>query len=498
MPSSSSILEEQVLTLSRRVGRLEEKVRTPKKAAWHADLVETLCQLQLDSFLRVAGWFLMTVSALAIAVSLVQGESLQPLLGAVLAVGIWLVARDSELFGVSDSTRQLLQESRAGRTVHASRAHTSRQQVRDTLFGVDRLQGTLLGLAMGMVMIAAALAYSWSIFLRVADPAWQLGAFLIFPVAILAYAITAGRRGLVYLATVIIAILLLSAEVPVLAMLALVALSILVGYYAVRTEDWPLFLAVVLSAYLSLLHWVGIFGVQTVAEQQDGYIMASEALLVLNVFFLVPFVFRRRKAEEREVVRFIIGTNAVGFTLLSSWLAFQLSPDGGWLLPYQATLLVTVIVSLLAWGRHGRFSYAKYFSAATLISMLIGSVVYLEPIVTTLMWLMAAIVVVTTGFIASSYSARLLGLFILVGAFLHYLFSALPWGITSSEPYFWVDEAWLGVMLAGFLAVTARWFGGLKTTGPEEEHRRLVSVLLYVMGVLTLVSLAAVAITSGS
>lgn len=441
---------------------------------------------------EVAGWFLLTLGLVNLLVEWYQNLPLSLIHFFLLMVGIWLVVRQSSVFGLSDSTLQLLQEERAVMKVTAQQAHKSFWLNGKLPQGLTRFSPKVtLSCLVGGILFSSV--YSWAVYRFIEDPLWQTVSFLILVITALGYGLRKKEWGLSALAAGVTYLILLGPASPLLAILMMSVLSFVLGNVAWRHSRWTLLLLIVLATYFSLIRWLTYFPSFPIRKE---HVLMAELVLAFGIYFSLPFIYRRRQAQEREIVRMIVFSNSIAFTLLSTWFSYQLAP-GKLLLSYAIVLLLSAIFGCLAWLYRGRFSYAKYFFVAALGSLLAASVVFFEPIAVIMAWFMASVVILTVGFVLQSYSARLLGLFTLLGTVIHYLTSILPEPILTPTPTYAQEKVWIGILLSSYLIVVGSWFRHLDSRGPEERYRPLYVLSLHAAGVVTILSLIIVEVAAG-
>jgi hypothetical protein len=215
-----------------------------------------------------------------------------------------------------------------------------------------------------------------------------------------------------------------------------------------------------------------------------GALCAGLLGLLLAVLSFAP---ERRALEKRDAARLTL--------CLAPALAVMVMTLVG---PYSAleNLLTTLLLVALGfaalayvgWLSHGRLSYAKYFLTVALASLLLFAYLVLDSVTVTLVWFVFGVVVTAAGFTLPSYTARFVGLGLLVIGVLHYLVMVL--GVPQiSGPILLHDRVWLGLVIAVFLPVVSLWYEQAKLRGVEQ---RLVPVLTAALGGTSLLLLFAI------
>lgn len=436
-------------------------------------------------FWNILGWFVIVVSLFAIWVSWSINLEISPLLSIWLLAGSWIVFAKSDALGTSETTLQLLHEGRVQRNISAHNLHPHPHQNSGKSFATKQ---PLLSLLYLLLAILIALSLSLFFFTYINNAAWQLFAFLVVFVAALGSAIRFNSRVLIFITSLATYLVLATAySAPLLAVLCIGLLSLSLAYLAWKKSDWTMLLMVVVASYLSITNWFLIDSAATASLfTQIGLSQAilAELLLILMLVFVSPFILKRRDPENRGVVKAIIILNSLGYTLLSAWVVSVLLPDQT-LLGLLSIVLFLGAAMLIAYKRHGRYSHAKYFGFAALIALLLGSMIYLTAQVSTFIWFMGSILVLTVGFVIESYTARMVGLATLIGAYGLYYMNLLP---VSDNSNFWLQSrVWVGFLLAGFIAIVAYWYNELKAKGAERElQNKIVWCLLTLAGLILL------------
>lgn len=484
-------LEEELAQLHRRLNRVESLVdhHHPPVHAKSETWKGFWGSINKSDIVQIIGWAVVSASVLAMIVYYAVNQALSPVLAIWLVIGLWMAGRTSQLFGLSDSTVVLLQEERASKKLKSATAHQP-PDVRE--FGrkpFDAKDHPVESLFLAAIIFILALIYSWLVFHTILDPAWQALAFMGIVLLGLVYSMLANRLALTYLSVVVMYLLFANTQAPLFSILALMLVSIGLLYYSWQRKDWGLLLLTVLATHLVLFRWAFHYSDALYSDARVVEGVMAEVLLLLSLVFTIPFINRRREAGEREIVRGILIINAVGFTLLTAWLTDRLMPQN-WELSYAVTLLIFVSFAAVAWLSHGRYSYAKYYALAALIAVLVGAALYFPPVMVTLIWFMLGVAVLTSGFLMESYTGRLTGLFILGGAFFHYMFGLLlDYSNLTTDNIFLSTRFWLGILLGSFLWVVAEWFKQLKSRGEEEKYRPATILMLQLGSGLTLLGL---------
>ncbi len=486
---ASPRIEQQIESLDRRVTALERL--SPRRAASRAGnwLSTGLAELTGEAFGRTVGWFLLTVSSLALFSSWMASEQYNPYLAIIFFLALWLICRNSSLFDHSDSTLQILHEGRTQRRLQAKEVHHSaKPRTPDAPLHEMILDLFRDGLfVLGAILLAAS--YGWAVNQYVADPAWQV--FLLVGLVVLAMGYGFARRSQALLTIAALAAfsILAVGDAPLFAVLAGQLVAAAFTYICWRDGRWSLLFLVVLLDYAmvarfaSLLltsDYVGRFGMERAVYLGEAVGMSLLAALII---FFLPFLRRRREAGERETIRAIMLGNAVAFSVVSLWLLADGNLDG-WTLTHFVTLIVTSCLGYVAWLAHGRLSYAKYFFAISLLA--IAGVILLQPnrTLVDVLWFIVGVILLSGGFMVGSYTLRIFGLGALMLSLAIYFLQILPDMVITGDPAFVIDATWLGAMLGVFLMVLGTWYRDLKTRGNEALYLPVIVQGCYTLAVL--------------
>lgn len=487
-------VERRLAELDRRLGKVEVQVNRLEKADTSSgSFFREMAALTVDEGLSLVGWLLIGFAGSGLLLQWFFDSPRQIALIAVLAVGVWLALRKAAFFGQSASTLQLLNEERAGRRTHAAGVH---HKVRVGQRGgsapiQDRYLVATLSVCLGLVL---SLAYVGLVYRFVQDASWQLFALLLVMVPALVYSLQTSKRLLGFFLTGAIYLVLILAAAPAFAILCIALVSLFLAAYAWQREDWRLLHLVVVGTYFSLIRWAVNPAGAISPEALRGTV--AELLLAANLLFTVPFLGRRRAAQEREAVRAVVVTNIFAFTLFMTWLVagFGLT---SWSLLCSVFILVPATASLVAWQRHGRLSYAKYYALAALASLLVVITALAAPAAAALAWFIAAIALLTLGFAVESYTLRLAGLFSLVGSIAHYLVLIVPTAQLTATNYVRENGVWLGILMVAFLCLSGMWFRQVKGAGAgERPYASAISTGLYLLAGLVALATALVEVVT--
>jgi hypothetical protein len=474
-------LEEQLAALGRRIDSIERRLGPADQPAIRA--------ISFDQAVRLLGWVIAGGSLLVFLISWWIASVPAWALAVPVLLGLWLALREHPFFDVSDSTLLLLQEERATHGRHAASVH--KRHTLTSEGGALHSERALATFGMGVGMLILAVLVGWGIIYLVPTQSGQVLVFSAILLCLLAYSLSAGLEAISLLVSGGLYLLLLALGSPLLGLFLTAALSVWLGFRAFRRHDWNLALLTLAGTYLMLARWTFDAYDLSVASHAAVAVITAEMLLLAAITFALPLSGLRRTAEERVKVRWIICLNTFGYTSLSIPLVRELVP-GNWA-PYVTTLLFTgLALAGLAWQAHGRLSYAKYFVLASAAGFLIASLLFLDPSLVTLVWLMGSIVLLTVGFAAGSYTFRLAGLLALLATVLRYLGITLATVGPASPVFFLRDRIWIGLLLAIFLIITGFWYRDLRSRGAEEKYRLGIAAILYSLAALVVCGLVAV------
>lgn len=441
------------------------------------------------------GWFVVTSSFLFMLYGWLSGN-LEPGWFLGLLAGFLMIDYENGLIPLSHSSKELLLESRSQRKIFSHLVHKMPYIKKRTLKNEANFYDVL---GIGLITLVVASLICWFIYGVIPSVNIQTLLFYIFLLVSFIYGIRNwGSRGIAALSMIAIFALLVFNQAPVLSEVLLFLTTSGIAIWAWIKHDWGFLLLDTILYYLAVILWVSSYtgnntgwGISVLGV--TGLAILGEISLWVSLVLNLPFVTIRRVIAEREVTRLIILINALGFIFVDSWLLSVLIPLG-WAQTYGLAILLTAALAGLTWVKNGRYSYAKYFTAATLIAILISCVTYFQPTLLVLTWLAVAIVTLTVGFAFQSYSLRIFGLFILGGAFLHYFFTLIPSSFdlvsqVNQIPNMIASPIWLGIIMASFMVVLAFWYGDLKEKTMELKWQKLIVLSLYSGAVLTVLTI---------
>jgi len=163
-----------------------------------------------------------------------------------------------------------------------------------------------------------------------------------------------------------------------------------------------------------------------------------------------------------------------------------------WVVNVCTLLFAGVAFAGLSWLGHGRASYAKYYLLASMAGFLLSSILFFDPALVTLTWLMSSIVLLTAGFVGQSYTFRLAGLLALISTVVRYLGVTLVAPGAAAPVLYLHDRVWIGALLIIYLCIAGFWYHGLRSRGSEERLRLPLVTFLFSLAALVLISLFAV------
>lgn len=478
-------LEKEVQHLSARVSILEKKVSyghyEGKPRFWFR-LPDISLFSQLD-MLHFSGWFLLTILSLGLITEWAVDQTISTLGVGGIVLAIWMIVRGSEWLGVSDSTKQLLQEGRASRKISAADLH--RRPMSRSLHSTSPI--ALILMSMGAFFMGVL--YLWFVLTYIPDEASQLLALLLLPTLALRQAILTKSTLLFYTGTLATFVLLMLGNVPSFSLTYLTLISLVLFAVKTRAKDWKAVVCLVVASLVVLATWALRF-----SDNTSVYLWVLSLSLIFTLFYNLPFIYLRRTAEEREMVRTVIFLSGGYLIALPLLLAHFLSVTG-WEMVAALGAFIFAGLGWVSWLRFERFSYAKYyfFMCIGLVMVTVGSIA--APGVVTLSWFMLSIGLLTSGFILESYSLRMLGLGILLLTLGYFTSAVLPDRSLLSEPFLLQERVWIGSLLFLFLLVVAQWYKGAGDFNADRSHNGQIRQGLYLLAGLLLLMLVVVVLT---
>lgn len=450
-------VETQLKKLDARVTHLEKK-QVP------------LFSLSFLKNWRTVGWFVLTLFALILLREWWLGVEYSAIVGVGLLIGLLLIVQSNSWFGLSDSTKILLDEYKGSKHRGAHIVH-KKPGIRTKESAETLNIGTALLTSAGLFLLAIAL--SWGIFTYIQDSGLQLLALLVIPTLGMVYALWKNSTILVPLNAGIICLLLLMAQAPLVVLTYLIIFSLTLTLWAARTKHWLLQAIITLGSFFIL---------GSVALNNSAAPGIEVAVLVTSLLFILglslPFVFHRREVGERRLVRVTLFSIAVYSAILPLLLSSYLS-EKSWGL---ALILLAFIFSsfyAVSLARFGRFSYAKYYGLALVVLLMLSSTILGTVAIATLSWLIISILLLTIGFSGKSYTARMAGLVTLLLSFVLYAVTIFPFNTLIIGPVILEERVWIGVLLAAFMVVLGLWYKEYPIKGQELEQRPIILEFLY-------------------
>lgn len=418
----------------------------------------------IDDICRVVGWALLSAALLMAASLNVFSLPVVITLDLALIIALWLILRSARLFGLSDSTRHLLMESRADRKSSASHLHARPALL---FVGPTSNPGLFLLEAILLVVVATVTA---SLALLACIHVFSFASLLALVAALALALVIAIRRRALSLATLfLIAAYLLLLVQPISANSLLLGMVLTVGCLFAFWDShvWPLRFTLLLGGF-SLIFRASMAGIGL-------HYAIPLGLLFLVYIQAAPFVASRRLADERETVRLYLGAAFVlGQILILA--NDQLASEPARLALAALPALLALSLGIVAWSVHARFSYAKYFWLIGLALLTLLAVFSLSAPVLCLLFFLAGIVILGLGTYASSHSSRQAGLSLMALAVLAYF----------GEQLVGADRLVVGLFLGLSLPIIAAWYAQMRLAGREATLRPGIGMGLQAGGVLVL------------
>jgi hypothetical protein len=427
---------------------------------------------------RFFGWAISIFALLGLISGWGNGYPLIGLFFAIaLIIGLVLIASASGFIAHSDSHMELAKEHRPTKKVHAHALHH-----RASIAGLKAtlpIKNDQMALTIGFLLLALLLG--WSLAMTFTDPLIQLMVPALALTLVGVWATIKRNRTISFACVLILAILLYVAASPLMALMAALA-----GFSVIWIAGWE-------SQDQDLLALTG-FGLTMVSFGQVywgiGRLTDAERVAVISAALMgllltaLSYATSRRDLERRDISRIALVLSPIA-ALTSVTVAGPYSYPQNLLV---GLLLLTVgygAMAYVGWLSHQRLSYAKYFLAAALGSLLLFVYLFLDPVSVALIWFILAVVVTAAGFTLPSYSARLLGLGLLVVAVLHYLFTILG-ADQVAGPIFLRDRVWLGIIMGLFLPALGLWYREAKLKTVEGQLGPIITSALSAAGFLIL------------
>jgi hypothetical protein len=477
----SSQVEKEISSLNQRVRSLEQKVNQPRFAFKKSvmDGADFFANLNAESLARMMGWFMLTVTMLGLLETWIVNQSYDFYLAFLFLVSLWVVIRRSSLFSLSDSTIELDRQSRSKLALRHDAIHLQPGAAKRPTNSREYLLCVLRDMLFvgGGVLLSVSL--TWSVYHYVSSSIWQTLLAVVVVIVSVLYYMT--RSAISAVGTYITAsyLLLVMSGSPLFAVLAMVIITAGMVYYSFFLKNWTFLLLVLVLSYGSLARWVSLLlspaYLQSVIpiESYTLSIAIVSSLLAFLFLFGLPFVWRRRHADERELARGVIIANVVAFAAISLWLLSKGKLDG-WLTTNFLVLLVSMGFGYVSWIYGGRYSYAKYFFSIGLIATALLFLVQPNHTVVNMMWFIFSVLLLSGGFLINSYSLRLFGLAALAMSVAYYFGSIMTNVLANPSAQGLADAAWVGALLFAFLLVAAGWYRTLSARGIEMAYNQVI------------------------
>lgn len=369
--------------------------------------------LKSDSASRILGWFLLPVGSFGLLLDLEQFGGINVAYGVLTAISLWLIIRAAGIWDVSDS-RELMLRHASGRR-HAKHVHHT-PKVR--LFNPQQLRVVIVSL---LLFGAACLA---------------IGANLLF------------------------------AASPSLFLVAVEGLAIAVMLLAGKNRrGW--FLIASATAATTLLTSI------TFLSPPDSYLnerLLSSYLAVayLGVTYWVVAGWQRTVENNRMGLTLIFASALVYLTLIGSLANYPLR--AAWLVSFVSLAGVSLAFAAAAWIKVSRQSFAKFFLAVTMASVMLWAYLYLSETSVILMLLAGGLTSLAVGVWGPTYSARMIGASAIALGTLHYLLMLQSsYDISVYGPIWTHTTVWLGSITLAVLGTAYWWYGAaLSVLKPKE------------------------------
>lgn len=472
--------------LEGKVHRLESRMEAVEEAVFQGHgysrgksfrLGEWLNHLVRQEWSHLVGSFLFTVGFLGLILNWLNDQNFNVGLAVLFLIGGWLMLRNSYFVGVSDSTRSLLQEGYSQRRVTSQQAHRS---LKAGKLPATQQQWFLQAIQAVLVVVGSATCtamVAWLLGQTVTDPAWQTLVFLFFPFVALGYALYYKRQVLLALVMLVLYGVFIFNAAPLFVILTTYLTTVALAYYFYQHKMWNWVWVLTVVGYAVLLRWaVTPLTLEGYAPNTLSFALLSVAFLFF-LFFNILFVYHRRTAADRQIVRSVLFTSVVGFILTSLAVSLANGVDT-WLLVNLIVLILSVFFGYVAWILHGRYSYAKYYYLIAILAAFLAGVSQSDHLIVNLLWFAISVVLLGVGFVMNSYTARATGLLALIVALSHYfLYIVIPFsgsGIIA-------DFVGLGVLHMLFLLILSRWYKELPKNAPESTYLQNISHTLYIV-----------------
>lgn len=466
-----SSVQDQLENLDVRVRRLEQGTGSQ---GWWNKFTAAYRAKDESQRLRFIGWFMIAASTTGILGGWVNAPVVATLFSLCLVIGFWLLVRAAGLFDMSESTHQLYEEYRTRKASSAHQVHKA-AHIHTASSTAEVMTGAIRVLFMVMGGLVLGLVLAWFLTQRVADPLTRFLPILVVVLGCLYYAISQKKQALLYFVTLALYGLLAMSDLPLYSLAIILVLTPVLAYvgWSLKDRFFPGLLAFL--SYASLLRWLWNFTqtdnfprlLPVTSWMNERYLILAGSLLFF-VVLVAPFIARRREIEERESVRFVLATSTIGYVLTFGWLAEYLG-SYRWFVTLFSLVILLACFGYLSWVRYQRFSYAKYFLALALATLVIFAYTYLDTVAIALLWFIAGVVTTTLGFLLNSYTARMTGMLLLALTVAQYIVGILPNPEQYAGPVLLHERVWLGIIISIYLPVLALWFKDTKLRGTETK-----------------------------
>lgn len=444
------------------------------------------------SFMEAVGWAIMAFGVMLSAEGYLNNEALSFFAAPILILGLWLVSRERDFWGLSDSTKQLHHETRAARSSHAVHLHGVGQRVQlkeELMDGVELLKKNakrsaveyivFLFLTFIVTTLLVALGFNQII---------QSSLALILSLLVMGFIISRKQSDLIISAGIFLVFFVLALSTSFwFGTVGVIVLSLVAIISSMSFERFKIYQATVIAFYLTMLRWViyytqadNIVRLRPVEDWITQWGLLAISTVVMSMLFVFPFILKRRKIEHTETIKGIFIANYVGLLGLSAYLVQPILSDRS-LSSYLASLIMIVVaLGMIAWMAYGRYSYAKYFyGIAVAMAAMIGFLNFDSIFVT--VWIISmAVIISTVGFALKSYSARLMGYLLTAFAYMYYIFNVLPLCRYSTNVQEIISIIWLGLVFAVQLLVLGHWIKELPDTTSEKDYKDWLYGAIYI------------------
>lgn len=439
---------------------------------------------------EILGWALLTASSFFLILDLSAGHAAKLIAFALLLIGLYLVFKDQEILGLADSTKQLLLHDRAKKAKNSLNIH---HNIRTRNNAARPITLSPLNMA-GIGVIIASLIYLVN-FAGI-SPAWQ--AMVLFGIALAGTLYVYFNHAEKYLLPFVLLVYLTLATntAPLFSILTVFALAVGLVYYSHLTEQWKYLLLGCILSYLTLARWLlnfvepdTFFQSQLITNWLPEWIALHFVTIALSVLFIAPFVGRKRILESSKVIKGIFFTNFIGFILLMLGIVGPIVTAGYIGSYFISLVMISVSLGYIAWLSHGRLSYAKYFYFLGLLLLMLVAIFRFD-VVLLCAWIFSlSVLAVVVGFMAKSYTARIVGYVLFSMSLAYYGLYVMPLFGLYSQIVTYISVVWLGVLLASYSFLLAYWTSRLPENTNEKYYKNYLSNSYYFVAFILAFSL---------